>query len=81
MGWLIGNCDCTIVLQSPKISPMKEPMRENLAHHLGVRPYKVNLKGRTGELVDAVGAGDAIHVFAVVLLLRRGEANHPPISP
>lgn len=81
MGWEIGNCDCTIVLQQPKISPMKEPMRENLAHHLGVRPYKVNIKGRTGELVDAVGAGDAIHVHAVVLLIRRIETKRPPISP
>lgn len=81
MGWDIANCDCTIVLQAPKIGPLKEQMREKLAHHLGVRPYKVNLKGRTGEHVDAVGAGDAVHTYAVVLLVKREPNHRPPISP
>ena len=69
-GWGVVNVDATVVLQRPKISGHKQAMRENLARLLGVPIERVNVKGRTGERVDAVGEGRAVDAHAVLLLGR-----------
>jgi 2-C-methyl-D-erythritol 4-phosphate cytidylyltransferase/2-C-methyl-D-erythritol 2,4-cyclodiphosphate synthase len=66
----IGNLDCTVVLESPKILPYKEAIIACLAEDLGVPPSAVSVKGKTKEKVDAVGEGRAVETFAVVLLFR-----------
>lgn len=70
-GYQIGNLDCTVICEKPKIGPIKEQIRLNLARLLGVGPDRVNLKGKTHERVDAVGQGQAIEAHAVVILLLR----------
>ncbi len=67
-GYAIGNLDATIVLQRPKVSPYKEQICRNLASVLGCDRSQVNVKGKTHELVDAIGQGDAIGCHVVVLL-------------
>ncbi|MEM8834973.1 MAG: 2-C-methyl-D-erythritol 2,4-cyclodiphosphate synthase [Planctomycetota bacterium] len=73
-GYAIGNLDCTVVLERPKMGPVKETMRNTLAELLGVPASRVNLKGKTHEKVDAVGEGRAVEVHVVALLMRAGEA-------
>ena len=68
-GFGIGNLDCTIVCERPKLSPHKDAMRANVAQLLEVEPDLVNIKGKTHERVDAIGEGRAIEVHVVVLLL------------
>lgn len=68
-GFVVGNLDCTVILERPKIGPHKEKIRANLAKLLGVPVDQVNLKGKTHEKVDAVGEGRAIEAHAVVLLV------------
>ena len=70
-GYGVGNLDCTLVLQRPKIAETKEAMRKRIAGLLGIDPRLVNLKGKTHEGVDAVGEGRAVEAHAVVLLVRR----------
>ena len=67
-GYAIGNLDATIVLQRPKVSPYKEQICRNLVSVLGCHRSQVNVKGKTHELVDAIGQGDAISCHVVVLL-------------
>lgn len=67
-GWRVGNLDITIVCERPKIGPHKEPMRANIARLLGCDIGQVNVKGKTHEMVDAIGAGEAVAVHVVVLL-------------
>ncbi len=67
----IVNLDLTIVLESPKIKPHVDQMRETMASALGVDPARVSVKGKTNEGVDAVGRGEAIAAHAVALLRRR----------
>lgn len=67
-GWAIENLDCTIILERPKLSPIKEQVRASLARCLNIDVSAVNVKGKTHERVDAVGEGRAIEVHAVVLL-------------
>jgi 2-C-methyl-D-erythritol 2,4-cyclodiphosphate synthase len=66
----IGNMDITVILQQPKLSPHKSAMRKNLATTLDCPIERINLKGKTGEKVDALGEGRAIACHVVVLLRR-----------
>jgi 2-C-methyl-D-erythritol 2,4-cyclodiphosphate synthase len=68
-GFEIGNLDCTIICERPKIIPHKPAIVAALAKALGVGPDRINVKGKTHEGVDAVGQGQAIEVHVVALLL------------
>ena len=70
-GWCVGNLDATVVLEQPRLSSCKGQIRKNLAQLLGTSASAVNVKGKTGEGVDAVGEGRAIEAHVVVLLMRQ----------
>ena len=69
-GYTIGNIDCTIIAQRPKLSPHKELIRENLCKLLEAHPSVVNIKAKTHEKVDSLGENRSIACEAVVLLLK-----------
>jgi 2-C-methyl-D-erythritol 2,4-cyclodiphosphate synthase len=69
-GYAIVNLDATVILESPKLSPHKDLMRQNIAVALGIPVSAVNVKGKTHEKVDAVGEGRAVEVHCVVLLAQ-----------
>jgi len=71
-GYVIGNVDVTVILQSPKLSPYKRAIRKNLSVLLNCGVGQVNIKGRTHEKVDALGEGRAISCHVVVSLVRQG---------
>ncbi|EEH54022.1 uncharacterized protein MICPUCDRAFT_28562 [Micromonas pusilla CCMP1545] len=67
-GYEIGNMDCTIIAQRPKISPHKEAIRANLAKMLGADESVINVKAKTHEKVDSLGENRSIACHTVVLL-------------
>lgn len=67
-GWSLVNADITLFAQQPKLGPLKQEIRGNLARLLGVDPDSVNVKAKTGERVGHIGRGEAIGCHAVVLL-------------
>ena len=67
-GLELGNVDCTIVAQAPKMSPHIEAMRQRIAVILGVNLTQINVKAKTSEKMGAVGTGQAIEARAVALL-------------
>jgi 2-C-methyl-D-erythritol 2,4-cyclodiphosphate synthase len=69
-GWRIVNADILVLAQRPKLSPHKPAMIKRLAELLGVQEDQINIKGKTGESVDAVGEERAIACHCVVLLER-----------
>ncbi|MBA3034352.1 MAG: 2-C-methyl-D-erythritol 2,4-cyclodiphosphate synthase [Gammaproteobacteria bacterium] len=69
-GWLVGNVDCTVIAQAPRIAPYVEQMRANIAADLGIAPDRVNVKGKTTERLGFVGRGEGIAAEAVALLQR-----------
>jgi 2-C-methyl-D-erythritol 2,4-cyclodiphosphate synthase len=73
-GYALGNIDCTIICQSPKIAPVKDRLRGALAEMLGAPVDRVNVKGKTHELL-ADRADKAVEVHVVVMLERRGEGE------
>jgi len=72
-GYEIGNLDATVILERPRISPHKDRMRVALAGLLGTGVENVNIKGKTHEELDALGAGRGVAVHAVVLLTLKGS--------
>ena len=69
-GWRIVNVDMVVLAQKPKLLPYKAAMVKRLAELLKVEEGQVNIKGKTGEGVDAVGEERAIGCYCVVLLER-----------
>ncbi|HEX8160694.1 MAG TPA: 2-C-methyl-D-erythritol 2,4-cyclodiphosphate synthase [Pyrinomonadaceae bacterium] len=67
-GYEIVNVDATVMLESPRLRPYVQAMRERLAEVLGVDAGCVSVKAKTGEGLDAVGEGRAVTVQAAVLL-------------
>jgi 2-C-methyl-D-erythritol 2,4-cyclodiphosphate synthase len=70
LGWTIGNLDVTVVLQKPKLSPHKQPIRQNLARLLECSVEQINIKGKTHEQVDSLGENRSIACHVVALLAR-----------
>jgi len=69
-GWVIANLDATVVLERPKLAPHREAIRAGIATLFGVSAERINVKGKTGEGVDAAGEGRAVEAHAVVLMSR-----------
>ena len=69
-GFHIVNVDTIVMLERPRLRPYIEEMRGKLAEVLGVETECVSVKAKTGEGLDAVGAGQAVTAQAVVLLKR-----------
>lgn len=71
-GYEVANVDCTVILERPRLSPVKDRLRANIAQRLGIAVGRVNVKGKTHEKVDAVGEGRAVEVHVVAMLQRIG---------
>ncbi|MCE9545886.1 MAG: 2-C-methyl-D-erythritol 2,4-cyclodiphosphate synthase [Planctomycetia bacterium] len=67
-GWRIGNLDCIVMAQRPKITPHKDAIRRRIAGLLELEVEQVGLKAKTGETVGPVGREEAIETMCVVLL-------------
>ena len=69
MGYKIGNLDCTVIAQRPKLAPHIPQMRENLARVLCCDVSQVSVKATTEEHLGFTGAGEGIAAHAVTLLV------------
>ncbi|MGE0072056.1 MAG: 2-C-methyl-D-erythritol 2,4-cyclodiphosphate synthase [Thiomonas sp.] len=70
-GWALGNVDCTVIAQSPKLAPYRKAMQQRIAELLDAEPAQVNVKGKTTERLGFVGRGEGIAASAVCLLQGR----------
>ena len=69
-GWTIGNIDSTVCLQSPKLAPHIDDMRDSIAEILGCSLEQISVKATTTEKLGFVGTGEGISAHAVVLLKK-----------
>lgn len=67
-GLELVNVDTTVVMESPKLGPHREAIRERLAVALGLAPMRVNVKATTGEGIGFVGRGEGVAALAIVSL-------------
>ena len=69
----IINIDSVILIQEPKIAPYQDKMKKNIASALKINPKQVNLKATTTEKLGAIGRGEGISSYAVVLLQEKSS--------
>ena len=69
-GYSIGNVDCTVIAQAPKLAPHIAAMRQSIASTLSIDLEQVNVKAKTAEKMGPVGEGLAMEARAVVLLFK-----------
>jgi 2-C-methyl-D-erythritol 2,4-cyclodiphosphate synthase len=67
-GYVIGNIDCTVVAQAPKLRPYIEQMRTNIAEDLQTLEDNINVKATTEEHLGFTGRGEGISASAVCIL-------------
>ncbi len=72
-GFEIVNADVTVIAERPRLGPVKMDIRQKVAALLEVPVDRVAVKARTKEGLGAVGRGEAIETFAVVLISRNGK--------
>ena len=66
--WAIGNVDCSVICESPKLAPRREEMQERLGRVVGA---PVSVKGRRAEGLGAIGRGEGVACFAVAVLTKQ----------
>ena len=69
-GYAIGNIDCTIIAQSPKMAPHISNMRENMAKSLNTSTDNINVKATTEEGLGFTGAKEGIAAQSICLLVK-----------
>jgi 2-C-methyl-D-erythritol 2,4-cyclodiphosphate synthase len=70
-GWQIGNLDCIVLAERPKLTPYKQAIRERLAAILGIEPDRLSVKAKSGEQVGPIGREEIIAAQCVALLVPR----------
>lgn len=70
-GYVLGNIDCTIIAQKPKMAPYIDQMRERIADLLEADISQVNVKATTTEQLGFAGRGEGIASQATVLIQKK----------
>lgn len=69
-GYRVGNVDCTVCAERPKINPHIDAMKAVLAPLLRVDLDAVSLKATTSERMGFVGREEGMSAHAVALIER-----------
>jgi 2-C-methyl-D-erythritol 2,4-cyclodiphosphate synthase len=69
-GWTIGNVDCTICLEKPKINPHIEAMKNVLAPLMNISEDDISIKATTNEKLGYVGREEGVFSYAVALIQK-----------
>jgi 2-C-methyl-D-erythritol 2,4-cyclodiphosphate synthase len=69
-GWKIGNVDCTLCLEHPKINPHIDEMKKVLAPLMNIEEEDISIKATTNEKLGYVGRDEGVNAYAVALIIK-----------
>lgn len=69
-GYELGNADCTVCAEEPRLSRHIPTMQDTLAKVIGTEPDNVSIKATTTEKLGFVGKKEGIAAFATVLIFK-----------
>jgi 2-C-methyl-D-erythritol 2,4-cyclodiphosphate synthase len=72
-GWVVGNVDCSVVCEVPKLAPHRAAMQQRLSDAAGA---PISVKGRRAEGLGALGRREGVACWASAVIHRvedRGE--------
>jgi len=72
-GLVVAHVDATIVIERPKIAPVRDRMRAALADALGVGMEHVSVKATRGEGMGFVGREEGVAALAVATVKAARE--------
>lgn len=67
-GYKVGNIDCTLIAQRPKMRPHIDEMRQNIADACGISVEFVSVKATTEEKLGFTGREEGISAHAVCII-------------
>ena len=67
-GYSVGNIDCTVIAQRPKLKDYIDTMRRNIADDCNVDVSCINVKATTEEGLGFTGDGSGISAHAVCII-------------
>lgn len=70
-GWIIGNVDCTIALQSPKISGYISDMQAEIERITQTVEGSISVKATTTEKLGFTGREEGVAAWAVALIYKK----------
>ena len=66
-GWQVGNVDCSVVCETPRIAPHRAEMQRRLSEAAGA---PVTVKGRRAEGLGALGRQEGIACWANAVIVK-----------
>ena len=69
-GWELGNLDCVINIEKPKILPYREKIIESIAQILECPAEKIFIKAKTAEKLGDIGNSKAVQVWASCIMFQ-----------
>lgn len=69
-GYQLGNLDCTVMAEQPKLAPHIDTIKQNIARILEVNEDQINVKATTTEKLGFTGREEGMASLAVVLLTK-----------
>ncbi|WP_062050672.1 2-C-methyl-D-erythritol 2,4-cyclodiphosphate synthase [Bacillus sp. JCM 19034] len=70
-GYQLGNVDCTIIAQKPKMAPYIQAIRTRISELLEADLDQVNVKATTTEELGFTGRGEGIASQVAILLVKK----------
>jgi 2-C-methyl-D-erythritol 2,4-cyclodiphosphate synthase len=67
-GYELGNVDCTVCTEEPKLNPYIPAMQSCLSEVMGVETDLISIKATTSEKMGFVGRKEGISAYATVLI-------------
>ncbi len=69
-GYSIGNVDCTISMQRPRLRPHIDAMRNSLSQVMGIELDAISIKATTTERLGFEGREEGVSTSAVSLIYQ-----------
>ena len=67
----LGNLDCVLTMENPKISPYVIKIRTRISEILNTDVEQISIKATTTERLGFIGRAEGVAAFATVLLIRK----------
>lgn len=69
-GFEVGNIDCTVCLEMPKVNPVVDSIKECLSTVMNLDTDDISIKATTTEKLGFVGTGEGVAAYATVLIYK-----------
>ena len=70
-GYEVGNLDCVLAMEKPKISPFINKIKKRIAKILQIDLDQISVKATTTEKLGFIGRTEGVAAFSTVLLIKK----------